>query len=377
MTLRSFALAPLFLSILWLGGAGAASADEAGLQRSALHDFRVVTVAEGFEHPWSLLFLPDGGILVTERDGRLYLLRGDQRTEVEGLPEIAASGQGGLLDVVAHPGFAENRLIYFTYSGRGDGGLNTRLARARLDGTRLADLELLLETRPISGNTRHFGSRLQFDGQGHLFMTVGDRGDADEAQVLGNHAGTVLRLTEAGTVPPDNPFVGQAGARPEIWSYGHRNPQGLTQRRSDGTIWAIEHGPRGGDELNLVERGVNYGWPVITYGRAYSGLSIGEGKEKAGLAQPARYWVPSISPSGLAFYDGDAFPKWQGSLFAGALSGELLVRLTLEGDRVVGEERLLEDLEERIRDVRQGPDGRLYLLTDSSDGRLLRLEPAT
>lgn len=367
--------AALAVGVLMLGAAPAAAADSLR-QESRHHAFTVTTLAEGFSHPWGLAFLPDGAMLVTERDGRLKLLRGGEVTEIGGVPEVVASGQGGLLDVALHPSFAETRWVYLTYAGRGDEGVSTHLARARLEGEALTGLEVLLRSKAVTSGGRHFGSRLQFDGQGHLFMTIGDRGDSDNGQRLGNHAASVLRLTEDGGVPDDNPFVGQAGALPEIWSYGHRNPQGLARHRETGGIWAVEHGPRGGDELNLIERGVNYGWPVITYGKAYSGLSIGEGTEKPGMAQPARYWVPSISPSGLTFYDGEAFPKWRGSLFLGALSGQALVRLTLDGERVTGEERLLEALDERIRDVRQGPDGLLYLLTDDDDGRLLRLEPA-
>ena len=344
---------------------------------SRLHAFEVVTLAEGMDHPWGLAFLPDGSALITEREGGLYHYRDGQLKPVGGAPEVVVDNQGGLLDIALHPGFADNGWVYMTYAGRGEAGVSTHLARARFDGAALSGLEVLLQTKAVTRSGRHFGSRLQFDGAGHLYMTIGDRGDSDSAQVLGSHAGSVLRLTEDGSAPDDNPFVGQGGALPEIWSYGHRNPQGMARRPSDGSIWAVEHGPRGGDELNRVERGINYGWPVITYGKAYSGLSIGDGiSEKQGMAQPARYWVPSISPSGLAFYDGEAFPEWRGNLFLGALSGRTLVRLTLDGDRVTGEERLLDDFDERIRDVRQGPDGLIYLLTDDSDGRLLRLEPA-
>ena len=351
------------------------AAAESSRHSAADHDFKLVTLANGLLHPWSLAFLPDGGLLVTERDGALWLLRDGERTRVEGIPEVAAVGQGGLLDLALHPDFAENRLVYMTYAADQEGDYATRLARARLDGERLVDLEILLKTRSVTGTGRHFGSRLQFGTDGLLYMTIGDRGDSDTAQDRSNHAGSVLRLTDTGGVPADNPFVGQSEALPEIYSYGHRNPQGMTRHPETGAIWAVEHGPRGGDELNKVEAGVNYGWPVITYGRAYSGLSIGEGSEKEGMAQPAAHWVPSISPSGMVFYSGEAFPAWQGSLFVGALSGELLARLQFDGDRVIGEERLLEELGARIRDVRQGPDGLLYLLTDSDEGRLLRIEP--
>ena len=347
-------------------------------QDSERHAFKLVEVAGGFDSPWGLAFLPGGDILVTEKPGRLRLIRdGKLRPEpIEGLPEIEEVGQGGLLDVALHPDFAENRILYISYAGKQGGHYGTEVARLRLVEDRLEGADVLLVLQPKSGGGRHFGSRLVFDRQGLLYVTSGDRGDPDKSQDRGNMYGSVLRIRDDGEVPADNPFVGQAGVRPEIYSYGHRNPQGLARRPGTDQIWAVEHGPRGGDELNLIRAGVNYGWPVITYGRSYAGFSIGEGKEKEGMAQPARYWVPSISPSGLTFYDGAAFPQWQGNLFLGALSGEILVRLELEGDKVVHEERLLEDFGARIRDVRQGPDGFLYILTDSGDGQLLRLEPA-
>jgi glucose/arabinose dehydrogenase len=294
---------------------------------------------------------------------------------VSGVPEVAAAGQGGLLDVALHPRFRDNRLVYLSYAGKGRGGTGTEVARGRLSEGRLEDLEILYAVRPKSRGGRHFGSRLVFDAQGRLYVTAGERGDPDRAQDPGDAAGSVIRLTEDGAVPPDNPFVDRVGARPEIFSIGHRNPQGLARHPETGRIWEVEHGPRGGDEVNVIEAGVNYGWPVITYGMSYAGFPIGEGSEKSGMAQPVTYWVPSISPSGMAFYTGAAFPAWRGNLFVGALSGELLVRLELDGERVVREERLLEELGERIRDVRQGPDGFLYLLTDAPDGALLRLEP--
>lgn len=352
-----------------------AAAAETSRHRSQDHDFKLVTLAEDLSHPWSLAFLPDGAFLVTERGGTLWRLNGGERQRVVGVPEVAAVGQGGLLDLALHPDFATNRWLYMTYSVRQGRGYATQLARGRLNGTQLTDLQVLLETNSVTTTTRHFGSRLQFGSDGLLYMTIGDRGDSDLAQDLSNHIGSVLRVNETGGVPEDNPFVGPDSPHPEIYSYGHRNPQGLTRHPETGAIWAVEHGPRGGDELNLIQSGGNYGWPVITHGRAYSGLPIGEGKEKEGMAQPVAHWVPSISPSGMAFYSGDEFADWRGSLFVGALSGERLARLEIEGDKLVGEEHLLKDLGDRIRDVRQGPDGRLYLLTDADDGRLLRIEP--
>ena len=356
---------------------GALGAGDGRIFESERHRFRLTVVASGLEHPWSLAFLPDGAMLVTERPGRLRVIRDGalDPTPVSGVPEVAATGQGGLLDVALHPRFRDNRLVYLSYAGKGRGGAGTEVARGRLSEGRLEDLEILFAVRPKSRGGRHFGSRLVFGAQGRLYVTAGERGDPDRAQDPGDAAGSVIRLTEDGAVPPDNPFVGRAGARPEIFSIGHRNPQGLARHPETGRIWEVEHGPRGGDEVNVIEAGVNYGWPVITYGMSYAGFPIGEGSEKPGMAQPVTYWVPSISPSGMAFYTGAAFPAWRGNLFVGALSGELLLRLELDGERVVREERLLEELGERIRDVRQGPDGFLYLLTDAPDGALLRLEP--
>jgi glucose/arabinose dehydrogenase len=339
--------------------------------------FRVVEVAGGLEHPWAMAFLPDGDLLITERPGRLRILRDGvlDPTPIEGVPDVYASGQGGLLDVVLDPDFAGNRLIYLSYAAKGEGGAGTRVARARLSDGRLEDVEVIFEGF-MAGGGRHFGSRLGFDPEGYLFVTLGERGQDERAQELGVLAGKVVRLHPDGSVPEDNPFVGRDDAAPEVYSWGHRNPQGLAVHPETGRVWVEEHGPRGGDEINIVEAGVNYGWPVITYGRAYSGLPMGEGSEKEGMAQPLYYWVPSISPSGMAFYQSDAFPEWQGDLFVGALSGQLLVRLELDGEQVVEEERLLDGVLGRIRDVRVGPDGYLYLLTDYADGALVRLEPA-
>jgi glucose/arabinose dehydrogenase len=339
--------------------------------------FRVVEVAGGLEHPWAMTFLPDGDLLITERPGRLRILREGvlDPAPLEGVPEVYASGQGGLLDVAIDPDFASNRLIYLSYAAEGEGGAGTRVARARLGDGRLEDVEVIFEGLMVGGG-RHFGSRLGFDPDGYLFVTLGERGQDERAQELGDLAGKVVRLLPDGSVPEDNPFVGQGDAAPEVFSYGHRNPQGLAVHPETGAVWVVEHGPRGGDEVNVVRAGANYGWPVITHGRAYSGLPMGEGSEKEGMEQPLHYWVPSISPSGMAFYGGDAFPEWQGDLFVGGLSGQLLARLELDGEQVVEEERLLEGVLGRIRDVRVGPDGYLYLLNDSADGALFRLEPA-
>ena len=369
----------LAMAALCLGVAGPLTAAERlGTYETAKHSFHLVKVTDGLEHPWGLAFLPDGRMLVTERPGRLRIVDGGKllAEPVAGVPEVWDDGQGGLLDVALHPDFAENGLVYLSYSSPDDDDdAATAVARGRLVGDRLEDVEEIYVALPRDDNGRHFGSRLVF-ADGYLFVTAGDRGDSDRAQELDDPAGSVIRLHDDGRVPEGNPFVGTAGVRPELYSVGHRNPQGMTLETATGRIYAIEHGPKGGDEMNLIEPGVNYGWPVITFGKSYMGFKIGEGTHKEGMAQPVHYWVPSISPSGLMIYDADRFPAWQGSFFAGALSGELLVRLEVAGGRVVVEERMLEDLEERFRDVRQGPDGLIYLLTDHPDGMLLRLEPA-
>ena len=371
----------VLLAILTLlfGAAGQlAAAERLGTYTTDKQRFHLVKVTDGLEHPWGLAFLPDGRMLVTERPGRLRIVADGWLVPepVAGVPEVWDEGQGGLLDVALHPGFAENGLVYLSYSSPDDDDdAATAVARGRLVGGRLEDVEEIYVALPRDDNGRHFGSRLVF-ADGYLFVTAGDRGDSDRAQELDDPAGSIIRLHDDGRVPEDNPFVGTAGVRPELYSVGHRNPQGMTLEAATGRIYAIEHGPKGGDELNLIEPGVNYGWPVITHGKSYMGFKIGEGTRKEGMAQPVHYWVPSISPSGLMIYDADRFPAWQGSFFAGALSGELLVRLEVAGGKVVVEERMLEDLEERFRDVRQGPDGLIYLLTDHPDGMLLRLEPA-
>ena len=346
---------------------------------SAEHDFRVVVLTRGLEHPWGLAFLPDGRFLVTERPGRLRLVAADGTLDprpVEGLPPIAAQGQGGLLDVALHPQFAENGLVYLSYAARGTGGIGTEAARGQMVDHRLEDVKVLFRQQPKSGGGRHFGSRLVFDRQGQFYITLGDRGEMARAQKLDDLAGKIVRLTADGQIPPDNPFANQAGARPEIYSLGNRNVQGAALHPVTGELWTHEHGPQGGDEVNVIRAGRNYGWPVITYGVEYViGTKIGEGTQKPGMEQPLHIWVPSIAPSGLAFYQGDRFPGWRGDLFVGALRGQMLVRLRFDGEKLVREERLLEGELGRIRDVRAGPDGYLYLLTDADDGVIARLEP--
>jgi glucose/arabinose dehydrogenase len=343
------------------------------------HSFRVVKVVERLEHPWGLAFLPDGRMLVTERPGRLRIIDKHGKLEpqpVSGLPAIAAHGQGGLLDVALHPRYVENALIYISYSARGDGGYGTEVARGRLAGSRLQDIQVIYQQQPRSGAGQHFGSRLVFDRAGHLYITQGDRGEQRRAQRPDDHAGSVVRLHDDGRVPADNPFVGKSGWKPEKYTLGNRNMQGAALHPATGVLWTHEHGPQGGDELNIIRAGANYGWPVITYGVNYGiGTKIGEGTHKAGMEQPVHYWVPSIAPSGMAFYTGDRFPKWRGDLFVGALRDQMLLRLKLEGEKVVKEERMLKNVLGRIRDVRTGPDGFLYLLTDEPNGVLARLEP--
>lgn len=338
---------------------------------------QVRTVAEGLAHPWGLAFLPDGRMLVTERPGRLRIVEKDGRVSapLDGVPEVFARGQGGLLDVALDPKFAENRLVYLSYSEPGDGGAGTSVARGRLAGAGLADTTVIYRQTPKVGGGLHFGSRLVFARDGNLFVTQGERYQRDRSQNLNEHLGKIVRIRPDGSVPPDNPFVGRADARPEIWSYGHRNMQGATLHPATGRLWIIDHGAKGGDEINLPQPGKNYGWPIVTYGVDYSGLKIGIGTEAPGMEPPMHYWDPSIAPSGMAFYTGDALPGWKGNLFVGSLKFRTLHRLEIDGERVVREEPLLEDLKENIRDVRDGPDGLLYLLTDNSDGRIWRLEP--
>jgi glucose/arabinose dehydrogenase len=337
----------------------------------------VTTVAQGLEHPWALAFLPDGRMLVTERPGRMRLVSasGVVSPPLQNVPEVVARGQGGLLDVVPAPDFAKSRHIYFSYSEPRASGNGTAVARARLTPSALEAVEVIFRQQPGIQSDKHFGSRLAFAADGTLYVTLGDRGSQrDAAQALDNDIGKVVRLAADGSIPADNPDAAGRLGEPQVWSYGHRNPQGAAIHPQTGKLWITEHGPKGGDELNIPLAGRNYGWPIITHGREYSGLEVGEGISSAkGLEQPVHYWVPSIAPSGMAFYTAERFPVWRGSLFVGSLKFGQLVRLQLEGERVVHEERLLDGLNRRIRDVRQGPDGYLYLLTDAADARVLRV----
>ncbi len=346
---------------------------------SSAGDLVVETVAGGLENPWGLAFLPDGRMLVTERPGRLRLVGADGKLSapIAGVPNVAGRGQGGLLDVVLDPGFAQNRTIYLSFAEPRAGGNGTSVARARLNerGTALEGAKVIFQQMPTFNSTMHFGSRLVFDRTGALFVTVGDRySQRDQAQNPANYIGKIMRIAPEGGAPADNPKV--AGWQPEIWSIGHRNVQGAALHPDTGQLWTAEHGARGGDEVNTPKAGRNYGWPVISFGIDYSGAKLGEGTAKAGMEQPLFYWDPSIAPSGAAFYTGAVWPAWKNSLFVGALAGQMLVRLSTQGESVTGQERLLEGLGERIRDVRQGPDGFVYLLSDAADGKVLRVRPA-
>ncbi|MGZ5090545.1 MAG: PQQ-dependent sugar dehydrogenase [Burkholderiales bacterium] len=347
--------------------------------QSEKHSFNVVTLVEGLQNPWSIAWLPDGRMLITERAGRLRIVGKNFRLDpqiVEGLPETVVRGQGGLFDVVPHPNYKDNGWIYISYSGPGEGGHGTELMRAKLEGHRLVEQQVLFRAQPKTRHDIQFGGRIVFDGKNHVFLTLGDFGDMRRAQRLDDHAGSVIRLNEDGSVPKDNPFVGRKDAKPEKFTYGHRNIQGAALHPQTGELWTHEHGPQGGDEINIIRPGRNYGWPVITYGANYgSGTKIGEGTQKAGMEQPLYYWVPSIAPSGLAFYEGDKFLNWRGNMLVGSLKDEMLVRLELDGEKVTKEERLLKGAIGRIRDVRVGPDGLIYLLTDERRGILARLEP--
>jgi aldose sugar dehydrogenase len=347
---------------------------------SSAGELEVRTIARGLANPWALAFLPDGKMLVTERPGRMRIVttEGQISPPLKGVPEVWASGQGGLLDVVIDKSFAQNKTIYFCFAERTEGGGRTTVARAKLNDSngRLDDVKIIFRQQGPLSSGNHYGCRIAQADDGNLFVALGDHfTHRDQAQNLGNHLGKLIRIAPDGSVPSGNPFAGRTDAKPEIWSYGHRNVQALAINPASGAPWEIEHGPRGGDELNLIGKGKNYGWPVIGYGIDYSGAKIHDATTKNGMEQPLKYWVPSIAPSGMAFYTGKLFPKWNGSLFTGALRGAMLVRLTLNGNVVTSEERLLQNLHERIRDVRQGPDGALWLLTDSTNGRVLRVAP--
>ncbi|MEW8562014.1 MAG: PQQ-dependent sugar dehydrogenase [Candidatus Thiodiazotropha sp.] len=343
------------------------------------HSIEYETVVEGLANPWALAFLPEGGMLITERGGSLRMINSSGELEsepIKGLPAISEHRQGGLLDVVLHPDFKENRWVYLSYAERNGSSYGTTVSRGRLVGRKLEQLQTVFQMGRKTSAGRHFGSRLVFDSEGHLYITLGDRGDRPRAQDLNDHAGSVIRLYDDGSIPKQNPFSGKNGQLAEIYSYGHRNIQGAALHPVSGKLWTHEHGLQGGDEINITKPGANYGWPVITYGVNYViGTKIGEGTHKTGMEQPVHVWIPSIAPSGMTFYNGGKFSNWKGNLFVGSLKFQQLVRLELKGERITHEERLLSGKLGRIRDVRQGPDGLIYLITDEENGKLIRLIP--
>jgi len=356
----------------------AAQAPRSPTPRPVDAPLRAVKVADGLENPWAIEFLPDGRMLVTERPGRLRIVGKDGTLSkpLAGLPEVYARGQGGLLDIALSPRFSEDRLVYFSFAEPGEGGAGTAVGRGRFTEDALQNVQVIWRQAPKVDSRNHWGSRLAFAKDGTLFITLGDRASfRDEAQNLGNTIGKLIRINADGSIPKDNPFVGRKDARPEIWSYGHRNVQAAALDPRSGLLWIVMHGARGGDELDQPRAGRNYGWPVITYGREYSGLPIGVGTAKDGMEQPAYYWDPVIAPSGAEFYTGDRFPQWKGDLFVGSLRPGALVRLRLEAGKVAQEERYLPEVG-RVRDVKQGPDGLLYLAIDARDAAILRVEPA-
>jgi len=373
----------IFLGILITGlsvalGFGASHA-AAKVEQSSKANFEIVTVTDGLERPWGLAFLPDGRMLVTERPGRLRIVSADGSLSepVAGVPKVAATGQGGMLDVVLDPDFADNQLIYLSFNEPGQGGSGTAVLRGKLVGQRLENPEVIFRMDPKLGGGRHFGSRLVFLPDGTLLISLGERGRQDRAQDLGNHQGTVVRINPDGSIPDDNPFKDREGAQPEIYSYGHRNVHGMFRDPETGTVWSHEYGALGGDELNILKPGANYGWPIVTHSRNYSGTIISRKTEAPGIEPPVTYWTPSISPSGMTVYRGDKFPQWQGDIFVGALTPGHLRRLEMAGDQVTSQETLLKGVGSRIRDVRTGPDGYIYVLTDSRNGRLLKLQPVS
>lgn len=362
-------------------GATAAPGDQraepAGMPASPRAEVSVI--AAGLEFPWGIAFLPDGALLVTEREGRLRIVRNGQLDPkpIEGLPKVFVENQGGLFDIVLHPKFAENGLVYLSFAGGTKGANATRIIRARFDGAALRDVKEIFRASPDKAGGAHFGGRMLFLPDGTLLMTLGD-GFAyrEKAQGLDTDFGKIIRISDDGAIPADNPFAAKDGARKEIWSYGHRNPQGILRDPESGAVYAVEHGPMGGDELNRIDPGKNYGWPVITYGKDYNGAQITPYTERPGMEQPLAYWVPSIAVAGAAIYTGDLFPAWKGDIFIAALAGSEVRRVHMVDGKPAGQEALFKDQQARFRHVAQGPDGALYLLTDELDGKILKVAPA-
>lgn len=375
--MRFYIFIPLVIVCYTLAGCSNAESNEAVHTQQA--DFHVVSVVQDLDHPWALAFLPGGDFLVSERRGKLWRIsESGSRQEIIGVPEVYHEGQGGLLDIALEPDFADGGWLYFSYAAGTDDAANTEVARAKLNlqQNRLQDVEVIFRAQPKVEGGNHWGSRLLFAPDGHLFITLGERFDyMKEAQNPENHLGSLIRIKPDGTVPDDNPFAGDETAMPEIYSYGHRNVQGIALNPETDDVWAHEHGPKGGDEINIIKPGANYGWPAVTFGISYWGTTISDKTSAPGMEDPVLQWTPSIAPSGMVFYTGDKFPQWKGDLFVGALAQQHLRRLELDGDQITAQEELLKDRGERIRDVRQGLDGYLYILTDESDGELLRLEP--
>lgn len=339
-------------------------------------EYTLEDVIDGLDHPWSVAFLPNGDYLVTERSGQLVRIAGNTKTEIRGVPETYVAGQGGFFDIVLAPDFESSSIVYLSYADGKKRANRTAIYRATLRGNELVGGTVILRAEPDKKTAHHYGGRMAFMPDGSLLITTGEGYSyKDEAQEIDGHFGKVLRINGDGSARRDNPYASRGGRAAKVWSYGHRNPQGLAIDPATGIVWLHEHGPRGGDEVNLIEPGLNYGWPAITYGIDYSGAMITPYKELEGMEQPLKYWVPSIAPSGLAVYRGDAFPAWQGNLFVGGLKSRDVRRLTVEGNAITDEEILFAELGERIRDVRVGPDGNLYLLTDSGNGRLIRVSP--
>ncbi|HYG19098.1 MAG TPA: PQQ-dependent sugar dehydrogenase [Ohtaekwangia sp.] len=375
------ALTPAFVIFLLMTGCnGKNETDTQAITGPAIESekqkFHVDTLATGLFNPWGIAFLPDGRILITERKGEIRIVKDGKLMEekIGNVPAVHANGQGGLLDIVLHPGYKDNGWIYLSYSKPMEGGSATTITRAKLEGNNLVDIQELFTAQPVTSSSHHYGSRIVFDGQGHIFFSSGERGTKENSQNLGNHLGKVIRLKEDGTLPEDNPFVNIAGAKPEIWSYGHRNPQGMYYDNATATLWAVEHGPKGGDELNKVEKGKNYGWPVITFGIDYDGTSISDITEKEGMEQPVWYWVPSIATCGMTQVTSDKYPGWKNNLLVGALALTHVARIELDSNgKFVKQEKILDKIG-RVRAVAESPDGFLYVATESP-GMLVKLVP--